>query len=63
MDYDSDFWADHDEDCHGRMEDFKDDPDYGEGFLWQCCEKSGNAKGCQRTKHVAKEVTNKRARY
>jgi hypothetical protein len=29
----SDFWADHDEDCHGNMESFSDDMDYAEGFV------------------------------
>lgn len=53
VDYGNDFWADHDENCHGPCESFVDDDDYGEGFLWTCCETQGDNKGCHSTKHKA----------
>jgi hypothetical protein len=52
VDYDGDFWADHDEDCHGQIDGFVDDPDYAEGFIWACCEEYGNALGCTFSKHL-----------
>jgi hypothetical protein len=54
VDYESDFWADHDENCHGPYEAFEDDPDYAEGFIWDCCDKPGDNEGCKATKHKAK---------
>ena len=43
----SDFWADHDERCHGRCSSFIDDPDYVDGFMWSCCERAMNERGCE----------------
>ncbi|KUJ12176.1 uncharacterized protein LY89DRAFT_738793 [Mollisia scopiformis] len=57
---DDDFWADHDEDCHGRMEDLDDDSTYAGGFKWTCCEKLGDSEGCKFTKHQAPINTIKR---
>ena len=54
VDYESDFWADHDERCHGPYEAFEDDPGYAEGFIWDCCDKLGDDEGCKSTKHKAK---------
>ncbi len=51
VNYDDHFWADHDPDCHGDPESFEDDPDFAEGFKWDCCEKDGSASGCVTTKH------------
>ena len=53
VDYDSDMWADHDEDCHGSYESFIDDPNYAEGFAWDCCDQPGDDEGCKSTKHKA----------
>jgi hypothetical protein len=52
--FDDDFWADHDEDCHGTYESFEDDEDFAEGFIWQCCEMRGDEGPCKRTRHKAK---------
>ena len=52
-DYDSFTWCDHDEDCHGRIMDHIDDPDYENGFEWSCCENSGGYVGCKSTRHKA----------
>ncbi|KIW31559.1 uncharacterized protein PV07_03196 [Cladophialophora immunda] len=51
LDFESDFWADHDPNCHGDPDSFIDDPDYAEGFLWSCCDEEGGAEGCERTRH------------
>lgn len=51
VDFESDMWADHDERCHGRLEDFKDDPEFSEGFIWSCCDQDGDAEGCRVTRH------------
>ncbi|KAH0543880.1 hypothetical protein GP486_008544 [Trichoglossum hirsutum] len=51
VDLDSDFWADHDVDCHGPFDAFEDDPGYAEGFVWDCCEEPGDNEGCKATKH------------
>jgi hypothetical protein len=55
----SDFWADHDEDCHGDMESFSNDVDYAEEFVWTCCREYGDADGCKYTTH---KPSTKRAR-
>lgn len=52
VDYASDFWADHDERCHGSMDSFVDDPDYEDGMIWSCCENALDEEGCERGKHV-----------
>jgi len=48
-DDEGDFWADHDEDCHGVIDDLKDE--YPEGFIWDCCDKHGDEPGCRVAKH------------
>jgi hypothetical protein len=48
-DDEGDFWADHDENCHGRISDLEDE--YPEGFVWTCCEELGNEEGCERGRH------------
>jgi hypothetical protein len=53
VDYESDFWADHDENCHGPYESFEDDPHYAGGFIYECCDKPGDDEGCKSTKHKA----------
>jgi hypothetical protein len=42
-----DFWADHDDNCHGIKETLHDHPDNAGGFVWSCCEQRGDADGCQ----------------
>ena len=53
VNYDSDFWADHDENCHGSYESYEDDSEAQEGFTWPCCETTGDNEGCKTTKHKA----------
>jgi hypothetical protein len=50
-DYESHIWADHDERCHGRIDDLKDE--FPEGFIWECCEKGGDEEGCEVDMHQA----------
>ena len=50
VDWDGDFWADHDEDCHGPIDTKTNRKDYPEGFVWNCCGKIGTfAEGCVRS--------------
>ncbi|KAK5191249.1 hypothetical protein LTR92_008968 [Exophiala xenobiotica] len=51
LDVDSDLWDDHDPKCHGNPQDFEDDPEYGEGFMWDCCDEDGTTEGCTTSKH------------
>ena len=59
-DWDSDFWADHNDDCHGNREDLGDE--YPEGFIYPCCDQDGTAEGCMSGRHKEEEVTRKRRR-
>ncbi|MCJ1391949.1 hypothetical protein MMC18_004816 [Xylographa bjoerkii] len=69
VDWDSDIWADHDENCHGPVDTEENKEEYPEGFIWDCCEKRGAAEGCKigwhkdkaRTKTEA-NINNKRKR-
>lgn len=50
MDGEYDFWADHNEDCHGKLDPYVCDEyveDFPEGFRWDCCNKTSEAVGCQ----------------
>ncbi|KAM3414871.1 hypothetical protein BST61_g10014 [Cercospora zeina] len=55
VNYDSDIWADHDDACHGPPEAHENDPDYDEGFWWECCEEDGGSIGCVVSRHEPKE--------
>ncbi|KAK3291413.1 uncharacterized protein B0H64DRAFT_435768 [Chaetomium fimeti] len=50
-DYDGDFWADHDERCHGVIDTDRMREDFPDGFVWDCCEKLGSEPGCRRGYH------------
>ncbi len=51
LDTEADIWADHDPSCHGNPHDFDDDPDYAEGFKWDCCDEDATTEGCKTSKH------------
>lgn len=53
VDYESEIWADHDEDCYGALEDCIESGDgtYDEGAVWSCCSKSGAAAYCVSSRH------------
>ncbi|KAL5089258.1 hypothetical protein Trisim1_005821 [Trichoderma cf. simile WF8] len=46
-----DFWADHDEDCHGIIDTDEMREEFPEGFIWTCCDKNGEALGCRWARH------------
>lgn len=52
-DYEGDFWADHDEDCHGEIDSDDMRKEFPEGFRWDCCNKLGDEPGCRTTEHTA----------
>lgn len=65
-DRDIEFWADHDEDCHGIREDLADEPDYARGFIWSCCNHRGDADGCRTREHdvwINRASASKEERY
>lgn len=59
MEVNIDFFADHDENCHGPMDTEENRRDFPEGFYWNCCETDGAADGCEKGQHVP---NNKRSR-
>ena len=60
VDDENDFWADHDEDCHGTIDTPEMREEYPEGFFWNCCDKPGTAEGCTRGRHRAADDTRAR---
>ena len=56
VDNDGDFWADHDDNCHGNPDDLADDSDFEDGFKWSCCGEEVSAEGCIVSRHEAKEA-------
>ncbi|KAI0913978.1 hypothetical protein F4823DRAFT_575134 [Ustulina deusta] len=53
VDYDSEVWDDHDEDCHGMIDTVENRVEFPEGFIWDCCGKLGYRGGCKRGRHDA----------
>lgn len=54
VDDESDFWADHDEDCHGLIDTDEMRKDFPGGFRWDCCDAAGDAEeGCSYDRHEA----------
>lgn len=51
VDWDGDFWADHDERCHGTIDTPEMRKEYPEGFVWSCCDEPGDADGCKTSRH------------
>jgi hypothetical protein len=51
VDEDGDFWADHDERCHGTIDTDEMREQYPEGFVWDCCDEPGDAIGCRVSRH------------
>ncbi|CAI6340737.1 unnamed protein product [Periconia digitata] len=41
-DYEAEFWADHDEDCHGVIDSDELRKEYPEGYTWSCYEQRGD---------------------
>lgn len=51
FDCESDAWIDWDEDCQGPMDTREHEIEYPHGFMWTCCEKSGDEEGCNVGRH------------
>ncbi|MCJ1265609.1 hypothetical protein MMC22_005489 [Lobaria immixta] len=62
-DYDGDFWADHDERCHGIIDTEDMRSVYPEGFIYSCCDGDGHSEGCKTGRHVEQDLISKRPRY
>ena len=60
-DFDGDFWADHDENCHGPIDTDEMREENPDGFVWSCCNEIGSAKGCMLGRHASDP--HKAARY
>lgn len=41
-----DFWADHDEKCHGDIDGDFCKMEMPDGYRWDCCNQAGDVKGC-----------------
>jgi hypothetical protein len=39
-----------------------DEPDYVDGYKWNCCDELGSEEGCMKTKHKAAGELRKRLR-
>ncbi|KAK7535850.1 uncharacterized protein J3D65DRAFT_626472 [Phyllosticta citribraziliensis] len=57
---DDDFWADHDEDCHGPIDDEENKVNFPEGFVWSCCEGQADSEGCKTGWHEEKTNSGRR---
>lgn len=58
-----DFWADHDERCHGIIDSYEMQQEYPEGYIYDCCEQQNETPGCTTGWHVeTKASTSKRRR-
>jgi hypothetical protein len=62
-DYDGDFWADHDEDCHGIIDSNEMREEFPDGFVWTCCDKLGSEPGCQVGQHQSNPENSKKGRH
>ncbi|CAH0055969.1 unnamed protein product [Clonostachys solani] len=52
VDWDSSAWVDHDENCHGEIDSDSMRKEHPEGFIWSCCDKTGEeSAGCTRGYH------------
>ncbi|KAF4436083.1 hypothetical protein F53441_13331 [Fusarium austroafricanum] len=60
VDDEEDFWADHDEDCHGEINTVEMREEMPDGFRWSCCRKLGGRKGCTKGKHEADSAKSNR---
>ncbi|KAI9858505.1 MAG: hypothetical protein M1813_006446 [Trichoglossum hirsutum] len=54
VDDNPEFWAYHLVNGSGPCEARANDPDFAEGYAWDCCGEPGDGEGCKSTKHRAK---------
>ncbi|WXC41099.1 hypothetical protein QX201_000915 [Fusarium graminearum] len=60
VDDSEDFWADHDENCHGEIDTPEMREEVPDGFRWSCCSKLGGTGGCTKGKHQADPARSQR---
>jgi hypothetical protein len=51
VDWAGDSWADHDENCHGPIDTPEMREEFPDGFIWNCCDETGEAEGCKKARH------------
>ncbi|KAK3994483.1 hypothetical protein QBC44DRAFT_391805 [Cladorrhinum sp. PSN332] len=56
----ADTWADHDERFDGPEDTSDNREEYPEGFIWDCCDAQGDADGCKKATHRAKDCKRRR---
>lgn len=52
LDVDEEFFADHDERCHGPMDTEENRAQFPEGFNWDCCGGDALSEGCETGQHA-----------
>ncbi|KAM0305348.1 hypothetical protein HYE67_008735 [Fusarium culmorum] len=60
VDDSEDFWADHDENCHGEIDTPEMREEVPDGIRWSCCSKLGGTRGCTKGKHQADPARSQR---
>ncbi|KAI9149029.1 hypothetical protein HJFPF1_11074 [Paramyrothecium foliicola] len=55
VDEEGDFWADHDEDCHGEIDLDELRKEYPNGYIWSCCDQKGSQPGCRKHPHKSRQ--------
>lgn len=66
MDQNAEVWEDYNDDFMGSPNDpaRMDDPDFPEGYYWDCCDEPMDSKGCIVTRHMPEGFgSSKRPRY
>jgi hypothetical protein len=53
LDVDEEYFADHDEDCHGPMDTEENRAQFPEGFIWDCCDENALSEGCETGQHIS----------
>ncbi|RMZ68880.1 hypothetical protein GMOD_00002765 [Pyrenophora seminiperda CCB06] len=51
VDWEGGFWADHEENIHGEIDNQDMREVYPEGFMYTCCDELGSADGCKTSRH------------
>lgn len=59
-DWDSDYWADYDDDAGGPRDSEYSRKEYPDGWAWTCCDEQGSHRGCKLSRHESAPERNKR---
>ncbi|KAF8847873.1 hypothetical protein BDZ45DRAFT_733290 [Acephala macrosclerotiorum] len=57
------FWCDHDDGCHERLETLLKSSDFEGGMIWPCCEKDIDEDGCEKSMHFGVGPWNSHGAY